>query len=64
VAPELPTVADLEQAIEYHVGLARYYRQWGENWPALIEQHQLIDALLSDRETEKSKGLTDASAPG
>lgn len=36
--------------MEYHVALARYYRQWGEDWPALIEQHQMIDALLNDRD--------------
>lgn len=65
-AAQLPTVAELEQALEYHAALARHYRQWGENWPALIEQHSLIDALLDDRAEEKrrTEGLTTTNQPG
>jgi hypothetical protein len=65
-AAQLPTVAELEQALEYHAALARHYRQWGDNWPALIEQHHLIDALLYDRDEEKrrSQDLTPVAPPG
>jgi hypothetical protein len=43
-------VSELEAAIEYHVALARYYRQWGEDWPTLIEEHAEINKLLEDRD--------------